>query len=37
MISVNVLAVRYLSSVPETMRKALGTEDACLTDHHRFR
>ena len=30
MIPVNVLAVRYLSSVPETMRKALGTEDACL-------
>ena len=30
MISVNVLAVRYLSSVPETMRKALGTEEACL-------
>ena len=30
MISVNVLAVRYLSSVPETMRKALGTTEACL-------
>ena len=30
MIPVKVLAVRYLSSVPETMRKALGTEDACL-------
>ena len=30
MIPVNVLAVRYLSSVPEAMRKALGTEDACL-------
>ena len=30
MIPVNVLAVRYLSSVPEAMRKALGTEEACL-------
>lgn len=30
MIPVNVLAVRYLSSVPETMRKALGTTEACL-------
>ena len=30
MIPVNVLAVRYLSSVPETMRKALGTKEACL-------
>ena len=30
MIPVNVLAVRYLSSVPETLRKALGTEEACL-------
>ena len=30
MIPVKVLAVRYLSSVPATLRKALGTEDACL-------
>ena len=30
MISVNVLAVRYLSSVPEALRRALGTEEACL-------
>ena len=30
MIPVKVLAVRYLSSVPETMRKALGTEETCL-------
>lgn len=30
MIPVNVLAVRYLSSVPATLRKALGTEEACL-------
>ena len=30
MIPVKVLAVRYLSSVPETLRKALGTQEACL-------
>ena len=30
MIPVKVLAVRYLSSVPEALRKALGTEEACL-------
>ena len=30
MIPVKVLAVRYLSSVPETLRKALGTSCACL-------
>ena len=30
MIPVKVLAVRYLSSVPATLRKALGTEDTCL-------
>ena len=30
MIPVKVLAVRYLSSVPEALRKALGTEAACL-------
>ena len=30
MIPVKVLAVRYLSSVPEAMRKALGTDAPCL-------
>ena len=30
MIPVKVLAVRYLSSVPKALGKALGTEEACL-------
>ena len=30
MIPVKVRAVRYLSSVPEALGKALGTREACL-------